>query len=155
MGFKNAEILALAVGFFKSVATDLNPYTEDDSEIVIESQDTVAMYTPDYLQYAVYGRGAGKAPPLAPILEWVGRRGILFDGRDYEGTAKAIQFLISKNGTVNYTPNPPNALEESLREHYGSFEDSLSQSVLETVDFEIKNIYQGISINGSSLKFEF
>lgn len=126
------DFLKLATLFLESVTSELDPFTSKDGIIATEG-DSVALYTPDYIQFAKYGRGPGKLPPLDPILDWVKSRGIIFDGLDEEGTAKAIMYGIGKNGTVRYVPDAPNALEEAIGKNLSSYVELTNQLLMVTL----------------------
>ena len=101
--------------FLMLVKGDLDEYTTQKSTIKVNNFLSLSLFTPAHLQFAKYGRGPGKMPPLDPLIEWVSKKGIVSGGPSQaRGAAFAIAKSISKKGTKNYVPNAPNALEEAL-----------------------------------------
>ena len=137
----NDIFIRLAEAFLKKIAQDADQYTSQKSEIKI-SQDAVTLLTPDYLQFAKYGRGPGKKPPLDNILAFVKSKGIIFDGTDQKGTAFAIQASIGKKGTSNWKPNAPNALQEMIDNNLGEYYKSLNVEVLARETEEANKIWE-------------
>ncbi len=65
--------------------------------------------TATYINYALFGRKAGKRPPLAAIMEWVRKRGI----RDRRMTIRELAYLIARK-IGNEGTNPP-FLQDRIR----------------------------------------
>ena len=104
--------------FLMLVKGDLDQYTTQKSTIKVNNFKSLSLFTPAHLQFARYGRSPGKMPPLDPLIQWVSKKGIVSGGAsNARGAAFAIAKSISKNGTKNYVPNAPNALEEALNKH--------------------------------------
>jgi len=104
------------------VKGDLDQYTTQKSTIKVNNFLSLSLFTPAHLQFAKYGRGPGKMPPLDPLIEWVSKKGIVSGGSSQaRGAAFAIAKSISKKGTKNYVPNAPNALEEALNKHMNTY----------------------------------
>ena len=104
------------------VKGDLDEYTTQKSTIKVNNFLSLSLFTPAHLQFAKYGRGPGKMPPLDPLIEWVSKKGIVSGGSSQaRGAAFAIAKSISKKGTKNYVPNAPNALEEALNKHMNTY----------------------------------
>jgi len=123
--------IKLATAFLEKIAKESDNYTTEKSTITVE-EDGVTLSTPDYLQFAVYGRGPGKNPPLDNIMKFVKAKGIIFDGMDQRGTAFAIQASIGIKGTSNWQPNAPNALSEFIKGNLGDFYDILNVEILDS-----------------------
>jgi hypothetical protein len=108
--------------FLMLVKGDLDQYTTQKSTIKVNNFLSLSLFTPAHLQFAKYGRGPGKMPPLDPLIEWVSKKGIVSGGPSQaRGAAFAIAKSISKKGTKNYVPNAPNALEEALNKHMNTY----------------------------------
>ena len=108
--------------FLMLVKGDLDQYTTQKSTIKVNNFKSLSLFTPAHLQFARYGRGPGKMPPLDPLIEWVSKKGIVSGGAsEARGAAFAIAKSISKKGTKNYVPNAPNALEEALDKHMNTY----------------------------------
>jgi len=136
----NDIFIRLSEAFLKAIAEDLDQYTTDKSVINIGS-DNVTMLTPAHVQFAKYGRGPGKKPPLDPILEWIGDKGIIFEGTNEMGTAFAIQNSIGKKGTKNWVPNAPNAIQEAINNSVGEYTKTLSVEVMEKQSQDVNKAY--------------
>lgn len=136
--------LALSRQFLQLVAKDTNKYTTQKSQIKIEGTKVV-LFTPSHLQFAKYGRGPGKKPPLDPILQWVKTKGIVSNNKKQLGAAFAIQNSIGKRGTLNWVPNAPNALEESLNDNVDSYVKKLGAvftgKINEQIEDNLKNVF--------------
>ena len=132
--------IKLATAFLEKISEETNKHTSEKATIKVEN-DGVTMSTPDYLQFAIYGRGPGKNPPLDNILEFVKAKGIIFEGTDQEGTAFAIQASISKKGTKNWVPNAPNALEGFINDTLGDYYKTLNVEVMARQSEDIGKVY--------------
>mgnify|MGYP003661119463 CR=1 FL=1 len=137
----NDIFIKLAEAFLQKIAKDSDQYTSEKAVIKV-SQDAVTLFTPDYLQFAVSGRGPGKKPPLDNILAFVKSKGIIFDGTDQRGTAFAIQASIAKKGTANWKPNAPNALQEMIDDNLGEYYKSLNVEVMARETEETNKIWE-------------
>jgi hypothetical protein len=134
------ELVDLAKAFLLAVSADLDQYTSRKGVVDVESPTSVVLLTPSHVQFAKYGRGPGKRPPIDPILEWVSQKGIIFEGLTQEGTAYAIANSIAKKGTLNYVPNAPNAINETLGTHVGDYLSKLSELFLISINDEMKDV---------------
>lgn len=135
------ELMAIAGEFLEAVTGDLDPYTKVKG--VVEVGETRAiLLTPSHIQFARYGRGPGKKPPLDNILKWIREEGIKFEELSERGTAFAIQASIGKNGTSNWVPNAPNALEEAIKNHYQDYMDKLGKAVTIKTNDQVNDIYK-------------
>jgi len=120
------EFLLVAREFLVAIKEDVEKYTEEETTIKVNGPYSISIFTPNHFQFARYGRGPGKKPPLDPILKWVKKNGVIFDGTNDKGTAFVIQKSIGKKGTANYVPNAPDALNELIEEHVDRFTQRLS-----------------------------
>jgi hypothetical protein len=131
--------IELAVAFLKKVAAEANQHTSEKSKVTVNN-NTVTLTTPDYLQFAVYGRGPGKNPPLENMLDFVKKKGIIFDNTDARGTAFAIQASIAKNGTKNWVPNAPEALQQFIDKNMGEYQKVLNAEIVKRESEDIDGI---------------
>lgn len=138
----NAELLEIAKQFLEQVTADLDPYTSKKGVIKV-GNNQVTLFTPDYVQFAKYGRGAGKKPPLQFILDWVKSKNIRFENSTDKGTAFAIQASIAKNGTLNYVKNAPNAIEEAINKNLDSFNQQMGEALKVQIQREVNQILSG------------
>ena len=134
----------IAKEFLKLVTGQLDEYTERNGEIKVDSEYSVTLFTPSHIQFAKYGRGPGKNPPLDSILEFVSKKGIIFDGTDERGTAFAIQASIAKKGTANWVPNAPNAIEEAIQNELKKYNEKLAEMILIETNAEVQEIYKEV-----------
>lgn len=138
-----ATFVEIAKSFLMAVTSELDPYTEQKGIVVIDDKgQSVTLFTPSHIQFARYGRGPGKKPPLDPLIEWVTKEGIVSDPTEIRGTAFAIQRSIGENGTKNWVPNAPNALDEAISKHLQKYFGDLSQSILVEQSKEVNHILQ-------------
>lgn len=128
--------IKLATAFLEKIALEVDSKVSEKSTIRVDDSGVV-LSTADYLQYAVYGRGPGKQPPIDRILEFVSKKGIIFENTDQEGTAWAIAKSISKKGTNNFVPGAPNALEEIIKNNLGEFNSILNLEILQKQTEEV------------------
>lgn len=129
------ELIKLAKEFLEAVSSELDPYTSTKGEVVV-GDGKVSLLTPSHIQFAKYGRGPGKKPPLDPILAWVKKNRVQFPDTSKEGTAFAIQASIGKKGTSNWVPNAPNALEEAVQKNIEEY----NRKVNETITVEVRDV---------------
>ena len=125
--------------FFRNIASELDPYTTDKATLQGTNAYSVQMKFPEHIQFAKYGRGAGKRPPLDAILDWVSKKGIIFEGNDEVGTAFLIQNAIGARGTLNYVPNAPNAIEEAFEKYQDEFNRKMAKELSRELDVAISN----------------
>jgi len=136
-----AELYDIAKEFLQKVTFDLDQYTRFKGEIN-PIKDGYVLLTPSHIHFAKNGRGAGKRPPLDPILEWVKRKGIIFEGSDEKGTAFAIQAAIAKRGTLNYKPGAPDALETAIDKYYSDYMKELNSYVQISISRDIEKTFE-------------
>lgn len=136
----NDDFVEIAKSFLQMVSGELDPYTSKKGTIEV-SGNAVTLFTPDYIQFAKYGRGAGKKPPLSQILEFVKKNNIRFENQTERGTAFAIQASIAKNGTLNYKPNAPNALNEAIEKHITEFNEKIGNIIKVSIQKDVNAIY--------------
>lgn len=138
-----SQLIEIAKQFLQLVSDDLDPYTSEKGYIKVQG-NSVTLFTPDYIQFAKYGRGAGKKPPLDNILQFVKKNSIRYEGQTEKGTAFAIQASIAKNGTLNYVKNAPNALDEAINKHLKEFNIKVGQVMKLSVTNDLNAIYSGL-----------
>lgn len=136
------SFVKIAKEFLQLVAKDLDQYTTEKSKVKVKNFKEVTLFTPSHVQFAKYGRGPGKNPPLDNILKFIGHKGIIFEGMDKRGTAFAIQASISKNGTKNYVPNAPSAVEETVQKYLKEYNEELAKFVVADQNEELQKIYK-------------
>lgn len=120
----------IAKEFLSAITRDLDQYTSQKGEIIVTNDSEIVLLTPAHIQFAKYGRGPGKKPPLDNILEWVGREGIIFDNMDKRGTALAIQASIGVNGTSNWQPNAPDTMSEAINTNSQEYQKKLNNLII-------------------------
>lgn len=138
------DFMLLAKEFLQMVSKELDPHTSTKGEIKVEGLFKVSLFTPSHIQFAKYGRGPGKKPPLDPILEWVKGKGIIFDNTDAKGTAFAIQASIGKNGTLGWVPNAPNVMEEAIDKHFDEYFTKLGVATGLTISQQVEETWKDI-----------
>lgn len=136
------EFTDIARDFLLLVSSHLDPSTSQKGYVKIDSPTRVTLFTPSHIQFAKYGRGPGKKPPLDNILDFVQREGIIFEGTDQRGTAFAIQASIGLNGTKNYVPNAPNAIEEAIRKSLEKYNKELAKFFAIETQKQVNEIYK-------------
>ena len=125
----------IARKFLEACSADFDSETSVKGEIVENNSTSFTLLTPDYIQFAKYGRGPGKKPPLDNILGMVKSKSIKFDKLDERGTAFAIQASIGAKGTLNFVANAPNFVEETVSKYQSLYEKELNDQVhIEIVD---------------------
>lgn len=110
----------IVIEFLKLVSGELDPHTSQQGKIEDESNGgavKVALFTPSHIQFAKYGRGPGKQPPIDPLIEWAQGKGI----PDPESAAWGMAKAIAKEGTLNWVPNAPNAIDEAVLKYEQEF----------------------------------
>lgn len=132
----NSELIEIARQFLELVTSDLDPYTTKKGVIEV-GDNRVTLFTPDYVQFAKYGRGAGKKPPLQFILDWIKSKNIRFENSTERGTAFAIQASIGKNGTLNYVKNAPNAIDEAIKKHLKLYNQQTGEALKIQIQREV------------------
>jgi len=63
------ELRSIAYEFLKLVGGDLDKYTRTKNEVK-ETPEGAILFTPSHVQFAAYGRGPGKRPPLDNIFRF-------------------------------------------------------------------------------------
>lgn len=133
------EFHDIAKEFLLMVSKHLDKHTTKKGFVEIKG-DEITLFTPSHVQFAAYGRGPGKKPPLDPILKWVSQKGIIIEGSDERGTAFAIQKSISKKGTKNWKPNAPNVIEEAINKELKAYSETLAEEFAIEVAEEIEKL---------------
>lgn len=103
--------------FLQMVAGELDPYTTEKSQIKVNNYLSLSIFTPAHVQFAKYGRGPGKRPPMDAIEQWVKYEGIIIGNLSQKGTAYVIAKSIGDKGTKNWVPNAPDAVTEAINKH--------------------------------------
>lgn len=133
-------LMEIAKEFLLLVSKDLDKHTSNKGVVEIKGNEVILL-TPSHIQWAKYGRGPGKQPPIDIIMDYVKEGNIKFDGLDSEGTAWAIASSIGKNGTKNWVKNAPNALEESITKSFDEYNTKLSEMLSVEIDDQVNQIY--------------
>lgn len=128
--------------FLMLVKGDLDQYTTQKSTIKVNNFLSLTLLTPAHIQFAKYGRGPGKPPPIDPIMKWLSQKGIVKDSKQAKGTAIAIAKSIGKKGTSNYVPNAPNALEESIKKHLDSYITKVNNKHVKNTVNDLEKVYK-------------
>ena len=136
------SFVKIAKDFLKLVKGELDQHTTQKSDIKVNNFLSVSIFTPAHVQFAKYGRGPGKQPPLDPLIEWVRKKGIITGEKNIRGAAFAIAKSIGKNGTKNYVPNAPNAIEEALKKHMGKYVNKINVKHVDDVEKESMKLYK-------------
>ena len=103
--------------FLQMVASELDPYTTEKSRIKVNNYLSLSIFTPAHVQFAKYGRGPGKPPPMDAIEKWVKYEGIILGNLSTRGTAYVIAKSIGEKGTKNWKPGAPDAVTEAINKH--------------------------------------
>lgn len=140
-------LLEIAKEFLELVSKDLDKHTSKKGEVKIEG-NSVVLLTPSHIQWAKYGRGPGKQPPIDILLDYVKKGNIKFDGLDSEGTAWAMAASIAKKGTKNWKRGAPNALEESITKSFESYNKKLAQMLTVEIDDQLQQTFTEIIPEG-------
>lgn len=135
------SFVSIAKEFFMLVKGELDPHTTEKSKIKVNDYKSVSLFTPSHVHFAKYGRGPGKQPPVDEIIKWLSKKGTI-KGGDVRGTAFAIAKSIGKNGTANYVPNAPNALEEALNKHMKKYVDKINIEHVDDVEEKSLKLYR-------------
>lgn len=141
------SFLQTAAYFLRAVSKELDPYTSHKGKISLRG-NKITLETPAHIQFAKYGRGPGKNPPLDPILAWVKSEGIIYENSTEEGTAIAIQLSIGKKGTKGYKKNAPNALEEAVNLYLEDFNKEFADMITISIKKDVDKIYQEVVPKG-------
>tara|TARA_R110002153_G_scaffold164213_1_gene316765 strand:+ start:766 stop:1227 length:462 start_codon:yes stop_codon:yes gene_type:complete len=128
----------IARKFLEAVTSDLDTHSSIKGEIVKNNSTSFSLLTVDHIQFAAYGRGPGKKPPLEAMLELVRAKNILFEGLDKRGTAFAIQASIGAKGTKNWKEGAPDIMETTVSKYQDAYESELGKSVLIDIDNKMK-----------------
>lgn len=135
----------IAKEFLEAISRPLDKYTNTKGKIVETNDNELTLLTPAHIQFAKYGRGPGKKPPLDNILKWVKSDGIIFAGLSERGTAFAIQASIGKNGTKNWVQGAPNAMEEAINANSKQYNEQLNNTLVveitNSVNREFKKMF--------------
>ena len=136
------SFVSIAKDFLMLVKGELDPHTTQKSEIKVNNFLSVSIFTPAHVQFAKYGRGPGKQPPLDPLIAWVRKKGIITGEKNIRGAAFAIARSIGKNGTKSYVPNAPNAIEEALTKHMKNYVNKINVEHVDDVEKESLKLYK-------------
>jgi hypothetical protein len=135
----------IAKEFLLAISKNVDDFTTRKGEIIETADNELTLLTPSHIQFAKYGRGPGKRPPLDNILEWVKADGITFEGLSERGTAFAIQNSIAKNGTKNWVQNAPNAMDEAInansKQYNEQLNDTLVVEIADTYNKQLRKIF--------------
>ena len=115
------SFVSITRDFLMLVKGELDPHTTEKGSVKVNNYLSLSLFTPSHIQFAKYGRGPGKPPPIDPIMKWLSNKGIITDPKQAKGAAFAIAKSIGKKGTKNYVSNAPNALEEALNKHMNTY----------------------------------
>ena len=80
-----ASFVSIAKDFLLLVKGELDQHTTEKSNIKVNNFLSVSIFTPAHVQFAAYGRGPGKNPPIDPLIAWVRKKGIV-TGIHYEAS---------------------------------------------------------------------
>jgi hypothetical protein len=117
----------VARAFLLAVKYRTDPYTSVKAVVNKIDDQTMQLSTPDHLQFAAFGRGPGKQPPLEKIMDFVVSKNI-GDTLNQKGTAFAIAKSIAKYGTKNWVPGAPNLLEQTVIEQMPRYSQKLADA---------------------------
>jgi len=145
--FVNNSLLAIAKEFLELVSSDLDKHTSKKGVVKIEG-NKVTLLTPAHIQWAKYGRGPGKQPPVSILLAYVKKEKIKFNGLTFEGTAWAIAKSIAKNGTKGFKKNPPNAIEEQITKSFEAYNKKLASMLSVEINDQVQEINTKIVSEG-------
>lgn len=152
------SFVKIAKEFLMAVKGELDPYTTAKNEVKVKNFFTVELLTPAHIQFARYGRGPGKRPPINAILQWVQEKRIT-SPKDALGTAYAIANSISKKGTSNYVPNAPNFLEAMLEKHMANYLNKLNEEHLNKTNErhvqDMRTLFDEMEAQGGAFNIEF
>lgn len=137
------ELQKIAIEFLNAVKKELDPYTTNKS-VVKPLVNGAELLTPAHVQFAKYGRGPGKQPPVEPLIDWVKKKGIISSGnpKEIEGTAWGIAISISKRGTKNWVPNAPSAIEEAITHNEQAYMDKAGDIFAIQISGEIQEVVE-------------
>lgn len=143
MGKRNNETFVdVAREYIKLVTGELQPFVSEKITVLIDSDNKISFFTPAHIQFAKYGRGPGKQPPLNNIIDFVKKKGIVTDEKEIRGTAFAIAKSIGEKGTSNWKPNAPNAIEEALAKYQEKYVKLVSDFSRKKTLEELQLIYE-------------
>tara|TARA_R110002050_G_scaffold90638_1_gene190639 strand:+ start:3488 stop:3946 length:459 start_codon:yes stop_codon:yes gene_type:complete len=134
----------VAESFLKAVRSDVDVYTSVKGKIFSSGLLSYSLDTVSHIQFAAYGRGPGKAPPLEKMLQMVRSKNILFEGLDERGTAFAIQQKIKRKGTSNWKRGAPNLMETTVKKYQLQYENELGYFVSVDINDRLKKEYDKI-----------
>tara|TARA_R100000544_G_scaffold31381_1_gene17687 strand:+ start:78 stop:488 length:411 start_codon:yes stop_codon:yes gene_type:complete len=133
------------------VKGDLDEYTTEKSKIKVNNFLSLTLITPAHVQFAKYGRGPGKPPPIDPIMKWLMQKGKITNPKDAKGAAVAIARSIGKNGTKGYKSNAPSAIEEAINDHLRSYVEKVNnkhvKNTIEKLDKSYKENLKKFTIS--------
>lgn len=97
------------------------------NDIVIDDKRmSVTIELEDYWYYVEHGRGAGKMPPIEPIVNWIESKPVppKVEGLTVRQRAFAIARSIGENGTK---PRP--FFEKATKQTYSQFKEDIAEAV--------------------------
>jgi hypothetical protein len=97
------------------------------NDIVIDDKNiSVTIELEDYWYYVEHGRGAGKMPPIEPIVNWIESKPVppKVEGLTVKQRAFAIARAIGKNGTK---PRP--FFEKATKQTYSQFKEDIAEAI--------------------------
>ena len=127
--------------FLMLVKGDLDQYTTQKSDIKVNNYLSLSLITPAHVQFAKYGRGPGKPPPIDPIMKWLQTTGKITNPKDAKGAAVAIAKSIGKKGTKGYTKNAPNALGGAINKHIAFYATRVNNKHIEKTIEKVQRSY--------------
>lgn len=137
------EFIDIAKAFLQAVSGELDPFTEKNGIIQVDEKgNSVTLLTPSHIQFAKYGRGPGKMPPIKPLIEWVVKKGLADSPKEEEGTAWAIAMSIKNKGTKNWVPNAPNALQEAINKNLRKYYNDVNRRILDITSNEVNKVLE-------------
>lgn len=137
MEFNLNELLKAIQTTFDTVMrqVDLDTSSLAKTAEFVSTEDTLIIKMGDYAQYVDSGRGAGRMPPVADIVDWINRKAISVPmGVTVTSLAYAIAKSISKKGVK------PRPFMEALNEQVnGLVLEYINNKVVEQLKGSLDN----------------
>ena len=93
---------------------------------------------PDYWQYAEYGRGPGKMPPVNKILKWIEFKHLVpHSNNGRVPTTVQLAFAISKH-IAKYGTQGKHLLQETIDSTYDTLVDRLVEAIADKIENELE-----------------